>query len=808
MKRFLSLLLCFLFILSSCSRASEDKSSISENPSSSAEPSTESSSSEPTSLQLSITTSSAFTPYKTLQNDLEPKDYQLVEPGNYYVLIKSYEKFATMFKNGEHVDPNIFDSYYILGIRRTDTNYPSCYYGYESFRIEDGIAKVSTFAITERYGGISEAFFDQTDFLLVPNTIECEEVDTFTDIRLIGITPSKSLKFYKQSVFGLDLSLDGSALLSAQELSALSAEHSLNYSAPENDNSYYIIFPSSLPEGSLRHEINDLGDLSIIVEITDLGTHDYLCVLRLDDIEENLSSKLSSAHLDLILHSQGEAYKTPTLQDIPAIKFPDPKPIGPVKPSLPSLSGDLIVSTSVDVAASVYPVLGIDLLHRSDASLINTDFEYGDSYMIIKTYERFEAIYQNANWVDRKLFDDYDLLVVGRHYGGHYMTDLGFANLRIENGKVTLDYFGYTGNWAYNDAEFGDTTYCLIPKTSHFEESKGFAPLVMKWNTVLINDESARSCSADSLKEEISKPTVLNAEHFAEFVSKNELKYTIPENDGSYYLLLPSGIRGSYSLFDAKASISEGTMTIDIRQGNDNEINHICIIRLDSLAKVDNLTNVEINIHEYLYEVIRIAPTEQDLRDAINATLNAKNYSKNIFSSYYSSKGGIYLTTAQSKAYFTNTMYLATTTLWYGTTANSYYTSHSHAYFANYSNSTSCVAEQDNRWGAPTELVPHLCELEPSFSLEEIYALEKELLTLLLDEFDNMTFDRRNKLYINQVGNFRSISIAISNGKISYLHFNMDYNESANRYGKYFTISYYDYDKTTITPPVEGEQFK
>ena len=797
MKRILSLLLCFLFVLSSCSVADEPTAPSSNE-------------SEPAPVQLSVTTSRALEPYMTLQqDDLVYKGLGNVDGfGNYYVLIKSYEKLASVFENGEFVDPDIFESYYVLGVRRIEMTEPSCHYGYEDFRVEDGVAKVSVFAITERHSNTSDGYYDKTDFLLVPNTIECDEVDTFTDIRLIGITPSKSLKFYKQSVFGLDLSLDGSALLSAQELSALNSEHSLNYSIPENDTSYYVLFPSSLPEGSLRHEINDLGELSIRVEITDLGTHDYLCVLRLDDIEAGLSTKISAVRLNLIFHAQGEPYKKSDLQDIPAIKFPDPKPIGPVKPSLPSLSGDLIVSTSVDVAVSVYPVLGIDLLYRSDASLINTSPEYGDSYMIIKTYERFEAIYQNANWVDRKLFDDYDLLVVSRHYGGHYMTDFGFGNLRIENGRVTLDYFGYTGSWPYNDAEFGDTTYCLIPKTSHFEESKGFAPLVMKWNTVLINDENARSCSAGTLKEEISKPTVLNAEHFAEFVSKNELKYTIPENDSSYYLLLPSGIRGSYSLFDARASTSEGTMTIDIRQGNDDETNHICIIRLDSLAKVDNLTNVEINIHEYLNEVIEVAPTEQDLRDAINATLNAKNYSKSIFPSYYSSKGGIYLTTARSKAYFTSTMYLATTTLWYGTTSNSYYTSHSHAYFANYSNGTSCVAEQDNRWGAPTELVPHLCELEPSYSLEEIYALERELLTLLLDEFDNMVFDRCDTLRTSQIGDFYSISVSISNGKISRIFFRMDYNESANKYGKSFSISNYDFDTTVITPPVEGEKYE
>lgn len=126
-----------------------------------------------------------FGQYEYVGKDL-PTDF-----GDYYKVVKAYDDFSELVKSN-YLEKSVFEDNYVLVIHRKYGGRYITDMGFSNFKIENGEASIDLYEYT---GDLSypDCGFDQTEYYLIPNSIECES------------TSFKPLTINKTSVYSYDM---------------------------------------------------------------------------------------------------------------------------------------------------------------------------------------------------------------------------------------------------------------------------------------------------------------------------------------------------------------------------------------------------------------------------------------------------------------------------------------------------------------------------------------------------------------------------------------------------------------------------
>lgn len=126
-----------------------------------------------------------FGQYEYIGKDL-PTDY-----GDYYKVVKAYDDFSELVKSN-YLEKSVFEDNYVLVIHRKYGGRYITDMGFSNFKIENGEASIDLYEYT---GDLSypDCGFNQTEYYLIPNSIECES------------TSFKPLTINKTSVYSYDM---------------------------------------------------------------------------------------------------------------------------------------------------------------------------------------------------------------------------------------------------------------------------------------------------------------------------------------------------------------------------------------------------------------------------------------------------------------------------------------------------------------------------------------------------------------------------------------------------------------------------
>lgn len=126
-----------------------------------------------------------FGQYEYVGKDL-PTDY-----GDYYKVVKAYDDFSELVKSN-YLEKSVFEDNYVLVIHRKYGGRYITDMGFSNFKIENGEASIDLYEYT---GNLSypDCEFNQTEYYLIPNSIECES------------TSFKPLTINKTSVYSYDM---------------------------------------------------------------------------------------------------------------------------------------------------------------------------------------------------------------------------------------------------------------------------------------------------------------------------------------------------------------------------------------------------------------------------------------------------------------------------------------------------------------------------------------------------------------------------------------------------------------------------
>lgn len=107
-----------------------------------------------------------FGQYEYVGKDL-PTDY-----GDYYKVVKAYDDFSELVKSN-YLEKSVFEDNYVLVIHRKYGGRYITDMGFSNFKIENGEASIDLYEYT---GNLSypDCEFNQTEYYLIPNSIECE----------------------------------------------------------------------------------------------------------------------------------------------------------------------------------------------------------------------------------------------------------------------------------------------------------------------------------------------------------------------------------------------------------------------------------------------------------------------------------------------------------------------------------------------------------------------------------------------------------------------------------------------------------
>lgn len=126
-----------------------------------------------------------FGQYEYVGKDL-PTDF-----GDYYKVVKAYDDFSELVKSN-YLEKSVFEDNYVLVIHRKYGGRYITDMGFSNFKIENGEASIDLY----EYTGNSlypDCEFNQTEYYLIPNSIECES------------TSFKPLTINKTSVYSYDM---------------------------------------------------------------------------------------------------------------------------------------------------------------------------------------------------------------------------------------------------------------------------------------------------------------------------------------------------------------------------------------------------------------------------------------------------------------------------------------------------------------------------------------------------------------------------------------------------------------------------
>ena len=126
-----------------------------------------------------------FGQYEYVGKDL-PTDF-----GDYYKVVKAYDDFSELVKSN-YLEKSVFEDNYVLVIHRKYGGRYITDMGFSNFKIENGEASIDLYEYT---GDLSypDCDFNQTEYYLIPNSIECES------------TSFKPLTINKTSVYSYDM---------------------------------------------------------------------------------------------------------------------------------------------------------------------------------------------------------------------------------------------------------------------------------------------------------------------------------------------------------------------------------------------------------------------------------------------------------------------------------------------------------------------------------------------------------------------------------------------------------------------------
>ena len=111
--------------------------------------------------------------------------------GDYYKVVKAYDDFSELVKSN-YLEKSVFEDNYVLVIHRKYGGRYITDMGFSNFKIENGEASIDLYEYT---GNLSypDCEFNQTEYYLIPNSIECES------------TSFKPLTINKTSVYSYDM---------------------------------------------------------------------------------------------------------------------------------------------------------------------------------------------------------------------------------------------------------------------------------------------------------------------------------------------------------------------------------------------------------------------------------------------------------------------------------------------------------------------------------------------------------------------------------------------------------------------------
>lgn len=139
--------------------------------------------------------------YEYVGKDL-PTDF-----GDYYKVVKTYDGFSELVKSN-YLEKSIFEDNYVLVIHRKYGGRYMTDMGFSNFKIENGEASIDLYEYT---GNLMypDCEFNQTEYYLIPNTIECEA----TDFAPLNINTTTVYSYFTQGVEIEDFDFGGRALI-------------------------------------------------------------------------------------------------------------------------------------------------------------------------------------------------------------------------------------------------------------------------------------------------------------------------------------------------------------------------------------------------------------------------------------------------------------------------------------------------------------------------------------------------------------------------------------------------------------------
>lgn len=234
----------------------------------------------------------------------------LDEYGDFYKIIKSYDEFASDFTDGQYIEKELFNDYFVLVVDRHYGGKYSRDFGFRNFRIdEDGIAKIDHTSYTGDGWFYNDCEFGSTNFLLIPRDDNLPDMLAFQELDLT------ETEYYSNSYSELalkDITLkDEVMFIEAEQYRDFCKEQDLYYSQYFSYNNYIIMpklnakiltISTSLAENKLKINIEASG------AIEEATSEDKYYVISLNDTALISDTKLketmlnSNTEIEVITH--------------------------------------------------------------------------------------------------------------------------------------------------------------------------------------------------------------------------------------------------------------------------------------------------------------------------------------------------------------------------------------------------------------------------------------------------------------------------------------------------------------------------
>lgn len=429
-------------------------------------------------------------------------------------------------------------------------------------------------------------------------------------------------------------------------------------------------------------------------------------------------------------------------------------------------------------------------LEFATENYIATDLpnEYGNFYKVVKSYDKFLSLVEHGNFIEESVFEEYNLLLIYRNYGGRYSTDIGFNNFEYRGGCAYIDLYEYTGELLYDDCEFSVITYLLISKETHCYE-KEFEPI----NISVTTEYSYNYDYVDIENIELGNRAIIFTDE--DGYDAFEYEYGIEAFYSGACIIIPNVEDWIISCGPLTLEGNKLTLAIDTIQYPSYQDEGYVIVRIPTSPyaydapyfdeEIPQDVELEIIIMKNNQPIYSKEHTKEEWENAIDATINAENYTKSHSISFLNSLNDI----SNARGTFKHIKNTFGELAYFYNYQNGQRTVH--ALYQDFANDRRFEVE-NAKWVSKEGTSLHDC-LIPFVSLNEIK-----------DSFDSATYSFG--IYsIEQVGDYHNIILRIANGRLVYLSYYVDYVPERDRYNEHHVIYFYDYGSTEIELPTHGE---